>query len=155
MDGSGTRVSIREVGAMEGYHLVEHHLEDHYHELAKFKELAKLKPDLERYQRVEADGRFIGLVAELDNHVIGYSANFLQTNMHYSELAFCQNDVLYVAPGHRKGRAGFALIHHTIELARERGAKLMLWHAKENTDLHRLLLRHGYEVLDIILAKEI
>lgn len=157
-DGS-LRVSVREVAALEGYHLVERLLERHWDEIAKFKEITVIKPDLTRYQRADEEGRFIGLVAECSCHhgpeVIGYSANFLGQNLHYSDVRFAQNDVLYVMPEHRRSTAGARLMAETIRLAKSKGAQLMLWHAKENTALNALLPRHGYEVMDVIWAKRI
>lgn len=153
-DGSH-RVAIREVGALEGLRLVTPLLERHFQEIAKFKDISTVKPDVERYEMIESQGRFIGLVAELGDEVIGYSANFILMNLHYSDVRFCQNDVLYVVPEHRKSRAGYLLMKFTVATAQERGAQLMLWHAKENTALNTLLPRHGYEVMDVIWAKRI
>lgn len=153
MDGS--RFGIRSVGALEGYREVEPLLHQHYEEIAKFKDLSVVKPDLERYGAIDAQGRFIGLLAEHEGEVVGYSANIIAQNLHYSDLTYCQNDVLYVAPEHRHSRIGLALIRQTVRCAKDKGAQLMLWHAKEKTTLNALLPRLGYEVLDVIWAKRI
>lgn len=154
MDG-GSRVEILEVGALEGYELVKHLLPRHYEEVAKFKDISAIKPDLPRYEAADQAGRFIALVAKVGPDILGYSANFLNTNAHYSDLAFCQNDVLYVVPEARKGRVGLSLIRETVRRAQAAGSQLMLWHAKDGTPLNALLPRLGYEILDVIWAKKI
>lgn len=153
-DGS-RQARVIEVGALEGYHLVEHLLVKHWEEIARFKEISAIKPDLVRYQGIEDDGRFLGLVAMFGDEVVGYSANVFAYNMHYSDLHFCQNDVLYVVPEFRLGRLGLSLIRETVRLAKQRGAHLMLWHAKDDTPLNALLPRLGYEILDVIWAKRL
>jgi GNAT superfamily N-acetyltransferase len=157
MDGASPARApeIRTVGALEGLSLVTPLLGAHWQEVGKFKELTQVKPRLEQYQALDEQGAFLGLIAEAGSEVVGYSANFFVHNMHYADLYFCQNDVLYVTPGYRKGRLGLKLIEETVRIAKQRGAKLMLWHAKEDTALHALLPRLGYEVLDVIHAKRI
>ena len=154
MDGSA-RLTLRAVGAVDGYHEVEPLLHRHYDEIAKFKDLAVVNPDLDRYAKIDAEGRFIGLIAENEGQIVGYSANFIAQNLHYSDLRYCQNDVLYVVPEHRDSRMGLSLIRQTVKCAKEKGAQLMLWHAKDKTTLDILLPRLGYEIMDIIWAKRI
>jgi GNAT superfamily N-acetyltransferase len=155
MDGGSARVQITRVGAIEGYQLVKDLLPRHYEEVAKFKDVSLINPDLDRYEAADRNGRFIALVATVGSDVLGYSANFLNTNLHYSDLLFCQNDVLYVVPEARQSRVGLSLIRETVKLARAAGARLMLWHAKEGTPLDALLPRLKYEVLDKIWAARI
>jgi GNAT superfamily N-acetyltransferase len=154
-DGGSTTRSIISVGAIEGYELVKHLLPAHFDEIARFKEISVIKPDLARYANADKDNRFIGLIAMIGVEIVGYSANFLTHNLHYMDLTICQNDVLYVVPEHRASRVGLSLIRQTIRCAQERGLKLMVWHAKTDTALNQLLPRLGYEVLDVIWAKRI
>ena len=155
MADGGSHFAILELGARECYDRIAPLLPYHYEELAKFKDIAALKPDLERYLRFEQVGALLCLVADLDGELVGYSVNVLQTNLHYSDLGFCQNDVLYVAPEHRRSRAYLALRRETLRRAKARGAALMLWHAKEGTPLNEILPRQGCVVLDVIWAERL
>ena len=154
-DGSGQLVAISDVGAIEGYELVKDLLPAHFEEVARFKEISVIKPDLPRYAAADFENRFIGLVAHIGTEIVGYSANFLTHNLHYMELSVCQNDVLYVLPAYRKGRVGLSLIRGTVRRAQLRGIRLMAWHSKPDTPLNKLLPRLGYEILDVIWAKRI
>lgn len=146
---------IREVSLATARVLCEHLLAEHYEEVAKFKDVAVLKPDWARYKEAEREGRLLILIICEGNRGIGYSANFLQMNLHYSDLLFAQNDVLYLSPEHRKGALGYRLILETEKRAKERGAKLMLWHTKPQTTLEALMPRLSYEILDTIWARRL
>jgi GNAT superfamily N-acetyltransferase len=149
---AGTRIVAATFQA--AYAAAEPMLAAHHEEIGRFKQFA-LEPDLERYARLDDEGRLITLLATVDEKTVGYSCSIVQSNLHRKSLIFCQNDVLYVTPEHRKGRIGLLLIRETIHRAATLGAKLVLWHAKPDTALDELLPRMGYEIMDIIHAKAI
>jgi GNAT superfamily N-acetyltransferase len=151
---SATGTRIVACAFQAAYAAAEPMLAAHHEEIGRFKQFP-LEPDLERYQRIDDEGRLITLLAYLGEECVGYCCSVMQGNLHRKALVFCQNDVLYVAPAHRKGRIGLLLIRETIHRAQTLGAKLALWHAKPDTVLNDLLPRMGYEVMDIIYAKAI
>lgn len=114
-----------------------------------------LKPDTERYRHAESSGLMFTLFAYDGDQIVGYSANFVTPHLHYSDLTMCMNDVLYIAKSHRGGRTGLQLIRETERVAKERGAQLMMWHAKQGTALETLLPRLDYGVQEIMLSKEL
>lgn len=130
-------------------------LAEHWQELAKNKRIMVLKPDIERYRQLEEAGMLIALFAYDGDAIVGYAATFVLTHMHYSDLTLAMNDVLFVGKAHRAGRTGLQLIRETERIAKERGAQLMVWHAKANTQLEQILPRIGYGVQEIMLSKEL
>jgi GNAT superfamily N-acetyltransferase len=141
-------------------------LEEHYAELATVPDIMLLKPDVERYQTLEAAGNLfaIGMFdTHVDTHVdadgngaetlVGYSVNIVCTNLHYGDLLMCQNDLLFVRKSHRRGMTGMRLITATERAAKDRGVKMMLWHAKPGTTLDRMLPRLGYGIQDVIYSQ--
>ena len=130
-------------------------LEDNWTDVAKNKELMVLSPDREKYLMLEANNQLICIAAKIDGVLVGYSVNILQYHLHYSNLFYCNNDVIYLHSNLRDNPLGLRLIKRTEQLAKERGAKLMLWHAKENTALDKLLRRMNCKVQDIIHSKEL
>lgn len=129
---------------------------EHWHETARNKHLMMLKPDLPRYQTLEAHGALLSLVAYDDSgEVIGYSVNIMANHLHYADLRVCHNDVLFVRESHRNSPLGLKLIKETERLAKEAGCQLMLWHAKENTALAKILPRTGCKVQEIMFSKEL
>jgi len=128
----------------------------HYDEIARKKHLMVLDPDWEKYELLESVGKLFGLAAYDDDRLVGYSLNLIDTHLHYRGLIYAQNDVVFVDPDYRGARV-FPLLNVAAEKrAKALGAKLFLMHAKEGSDLERILRKRSeYAVQDIIFAKEL
>jgi GNAT superfamily N-acetyltransferase len=148
-------VEIRESTVDEMFEVCRPLLERHWDEIARNKHLMVLNPDVAKYQRMEAAGMLLILAAWEGAELVGYSVSMIETTLHYADLTVCVNDVVFVLPESRHAQTGLRLIKETESMAKQRGAQLMLWHAKEGTALHALMPRIGYEVQDIIYSKEI
>ena len=129
--------------------------DEHYEEIARNKQVMVLKPDEETYRKSEEMGTIFILSARQNDVLIGYSVNFVSNHLHYADLKFAQNDLLFISKEHRGGRVGLRLIKDTENHARSLGCKLMLWHCKPNTPLNEILPRLKYGVQDVIYSKEI
>ena len=116
--------------------------EEHYEEIARNKQIMKLKPNYHLYEALNSTGWLFIYVAMQDDVCIGYSMNIMMHHLHYADLRIAQNDILFVKKEFRGGRLGLRLLKVTEDHARSEGCKLMLWHAKENTALAKLLPRH-------------
>ncbi len=127
----------------------------HWEESARNKHLMILNPAIELYQRIEAGGALFAVIAYDGDQIVGYSVNILSQNLHYAALTMASNDLIFVAKSHRTGRTGIRLIEETERVAAKRGARMMLWHAKENTPLAKVLPRMGCSVQDIIYSREL
>lgn len=128
---------------------------EHWDEIALNKRVMVLKPDAERYRATEKAGMLLALAAYQGGEIVGYSVNFVMSHLHYADLVVASNDLLFVSATHRASRLGLQLIWDTERAAKERGAVLMLWHAKENTALSTLMQRRSYKTQDIIYSKEL
>ena len=95
------------------------------------------------------------LSAYVGDRLIGYSVNFLMRHLHYADLVYAQNDLLFIDKDYRASRAGLALIRATEAHAKAKGAQMLIWHAKPGTALEALLPRMGYGVQDIMFSKEV
>lgn len=125
-------------------------LVEHRDELATDKALMVLKPDFEKYFAMDHLGALLVIGAYRGGKLIGYSVSFISQNLHYADLCQCQNDVLFLTMSERRGSAGLRLIRKTQEMAALEGAQIMLWHAKPDTNLDRLMPRMGGTVQDVI-----
>lgn len=129
-------------------------LHDHWQEVARNKEIMVLKPDWDKYKALEDAGALFTLFAYDDDEIIGYSVNIIQPHLHYSDLIYAANDVLFVRQDMRGStRAGRLLLSESEAIAKAKGAKLMTWHTKENTALAKLLPRIDYAVQEIVFSK--
>lgn len=128
----------------------------HWTEVAKNKQVMVLKPDMAKYLQLDAQGALLCLAAiDPDGEIVGYSVCFIGPHIHYADLIVCNNDILFLRDDLRPSRLGLRLMKETERLAAERGARLMLWHAKEETALAKILPRMGYGVQDIIFSKQL
>jgi len=127
----------------------------HREELTTNKDLMELAPIAAQYREAESAGVLFAVTVRKDGHLIGYSVNFVGPHLHYSGMRYAHNDVLFLDPAHRKGTVGFRLIQASEDAARERGAKMIVWHAKPGTAMERLLPRLGYRVQDVLFSKEL
>ena len=138
------------------FKVVANHLfEEHYEEIARNKQVMKLKPNWQLYDQMNATGWLFIYIAMQDDVCIGYSMNIMMYHLHYADLRIAQNDVLFVKKEFRGGRLGLRLLKATEDYAKSEGCKLMLWHAKENTALDKLLPKLKYGVQEIMYSKEI
>jgi len=129
--------------------------EEHYEEIARNKQVMKLKPNWQLYDQMDATGWLYIYLAMQGDVCIGYSMNIMMYHLHYADLRIAQNDVLFVKKEFRGGRLGLRLLKATEDHAKSEGCKLMLWHAKENTALDKLLPKLKYGVQEIMYSKEI
>lgn len=129
--------------------------DQHWDEVALNKRVMILKPDEEKYSAMEAAGKLMILSAWEDDNLVGYSVNIIDRHLHYADLIVCYNDLLFVTKARRASRLGLRLIQETEKRGAEQGAKLMLWHAKQDTALSIMMSRMKYNVQDIIFSKEI
>ena len=146
-------VAIREIRATEWIEQAWRLLEAHREELTTNKGLMILKPDISTYEMLESKNALLSLGAFDGDEIVGYSVNIMAHNLHYSDLMMCQSDVLYVREDKRQGPAGLKLMRETERLAKERGAQMMLWHAKPDTNLNALLPHLNYSVQETIYTK--
>lgn len=149
------KTSIRPIKVMEWIDRVGPLIEEHWQEIALNKRLMVLKPNVEVYEGLERENRVIALGAFVGDEMVGYSVNVLVQHLHYADLLVAQNDIVFIAKTHRHGRLGVALIQRTEIAVKERGARMLFWHAKQGTPLESLLPRMGYGVQDIVFSKEV
>ena len=129
--------------------------QEHYEEIALRKDLMELKPNWPMYEAIDQSGLLFIHLAMQGDVCIGYSMNLVTNHLHYANLKYSQNDVLFIKKEFRGGRIGLRLMKVTEGHARSLGCKVMLWHAKEHTTLAALLPRMKYGVQDIVFSKEL
>lgn len=144
---------ILEVKATEKIQEVWALLEQHREELTTDKKNMVLNPNINMYKNMEDMGMLFTLVLCDGEKIVGYSVNILGNNLHYSDLLVSQNDLLFVLDSYRKSKWGLKLIQETEKLAKEKGAKLIMWHGKPNTSLSKLMPKLGYNIQDITYSR--
>ena len=130
--------------------------QDHWDEIANDKQLKVLKPNRAAYERMENEGALVSLfVYDILDDIVGYSVNIVVPHIHYVDLITAHNDIIFIRKDYRLGSLGLRLIKETEKAVKLKGAQLMLWHAKENTALSKIIPRMGYNTQDIVFGKEL
>lgn len=130
--------------------------EQHWAELAPRKHLMGIDPQWDRYEHLEKLGNLMILLAhDDDNQLVGYSVNVVMQHLHFANLRYCHNDLLFVVPSHRNQGLGRQLIKATEIAAKESGAEMLVWHARPGTALELVLRRRGYAPDFMFYAKEL
>lgn len=125
----------------------------HFEEIAHFRDI-ELSPDYERYQRLEDSGALRIYTVRLESSkLIGYAVFLVSPNLHYKESLQAAQDVLFVHP-HYRGQGGKFILWCDKQLEKE-GVQLVTQHIKAAHDFGAMLMRLGYEKIDIIYGKRL
>jgi GNAT superfamily N-acetyltransferase len=128
-------------------------LDKHYEELTLNKDVVKLKPIWSLYKELEDKNQFVLFTARDNNELIGYSAFFLKSHIHYEDLIVASNDVLFLKSEYRLGTTGIKLLKYSEQKVKELGANKITWHVKASNDFRPILHRMGYFDEDVIVGK--
>jgi GNAT superfamily N-acetyltransferase len=112
-------------------------------------------PSREMYREMQRIGAMFGFGAFRDEVMVGYATAVVSRHPFNPDVVWCATDALYVAPEHRAGLLPARLIMAVEEHAEALGAQWVSWHTRGGTRLAETMLRHGYEVGDIVVIKEV
>lgn len=129
--------------------------QEHYDEIAKNKSVMVIGMNTEKYLQAEKEGILFILGVFNGEEFVGYVTNFIFNHLHYKTVKVCNNDLIFVQKEHRKNKVGRMLIKQTEVMAKELGAKIVFWHAKQNTSLEKMMPEIGYNIQEIVFSKEI
>jgi len=128
-------------------------LSDHYNELTLNKHVIKLNPDWDRYFDLELKNKFHCFTARNDGELVGYSAFFVDTHIHYRDLLVAANDVLFLRQDLRLGTTGIKLLKFSEQQLKLLNVNKITWHVKFAKDFRVILHRMGYADEDTIVGK--
>ncbi len=147
-------IMVREESIVSAMNELSELTKDHYQEIAQDQEDIPLDPDWLRYVALERAERFCLVTVREDGKLVGYSAFFVHSHIHYSSTKFGINDVIYLAPRLRKTGVGAELLFKSEEALRARGVKKVFWHVKPNVvDFGPALRKLGYNDEEVVWAK--
>jgi GNAT superfamily N-acetyltransferase len=141
-------------------------LERHWHEVAHYQDIP-LAVDRAAYERADAGGFLRCFTARLPalpqlvgdprpGALIGYAAYLVGPNWHYRMSLQAKQDVVFLAPEHRRGRVALRLLALADEQLKAEGIQAVYHHVKlAHPRLGRLLEHLGYEAVETIWAKRL
>jgi GNAT superfamily N-acetyltransferase len=126
----------------------------HWAEIAHYADIA-LDPNWDWYQGAEAAGQLRIFTARADLLLVGYCIYVVGPGLHYRSHTYANQDILFLAPEHRRGRAGIGLLRFTEGQLRAEGVNVVLHHVKKKLDITPILMRDGYELIDLVMGKRL
>lgn len=125
----------------------------HWEEIALHRDLIPLAPDWDAYAELEAAGVLRIFTARCAEALVGYFAVFVRPHLHYRHHVYAFNDVLFLAPEHRKGWTAAGLIRFAETCLREDGVTVLVVNTKRHRPFDVLLDRLGYGAAETVYQK--
>lgn len=132
-------------------------LKIHWQELGLNQDKVVLNPDVDKYKTFQSLGILDNVVVYNDtNAVVGYSVLLTQPHIHYKDCVSASVDVIYVDPQYRSSSLGARLLLETERIAKEKGAQVIVHHAKPYVPMIiKPLEKLGYSLYEHIYGKYI
>lgn len=132
---------------------VEPLLQLHYEELCINRDVVKLAPRWDVYAALEQAGAFVIYTAREAGELVGYSAYFVNQNMHYADLTVGMNDVFYIRDDYRRGTTAMRFLKHCEAELKSIGVRKLVYHCKAANNFAPILHRLGFRDEEVMTAK--
>jgi len=129
-------------------------LDEHWEEVALFKEHIKLTPNYTMYEDLYNAGKLFIMTARDEDKLVGYNIMFLSNHPHYKDDIFAQQDLIYVDPKYRGTRVALKLVLYTENFLRDNmDVSVINYRMKLTHDYSRLLEKLGYKTVELSCIK--
>lgn len=112
-------------------------------------------PDVDAYQRMFDAGLVFALAAYHDDFMVGYCTVTVVPHPYNKSVVIASNDALFVHSAVRNGLTSGRLMKAAEAEAKRRGAHKFTWHCRAGTPLAEMLVSHGYEPVDVVVARSL
>lgn len=128
-------------------------LQDHWNEIAKYKDIP-VEPDWAKYYRIEELGNLRVFTVRSGMDLVGYAVFFLSNNPHYASSFQATQDVLFLRKDQR-GFTGAKFIKWCDAQLKMVGVQAVYHHTKKEQNFGPMLERMGYELVDLVYARRL
>lgn len=131
---------------------IEKLIDAHWSEVAKYKHVMKLAPDMDRYLRLEkADLLHVVIMRDDDRRIVGYSVHFIVVaHPHYQHLMTAEDDVHYLVPELRGTGAHEEMRRFALKTLKDHGVQIVTARMKVDHPHDASLRRMGYVPFDMV-----
>lgn len=129
-------------------------LREHWREIAAFPDIP-LDPDFQQYRLAESQGQLRIFTVRAGERLVGYAIYFLAPALHYCRTLIAKQDILYLAPDHRRGLTGWKLLKYADERLKGDGVQCVFHHVKAAHNFSPVLERMGYELTELTYSRRL
>lgn len=129
-------------------------LERHWAEIAHYKDIP-LDINQRKYNGLHVLGVLRVFTARLFGDIVGYAAYIVDHNLHYQGSLQALQDVVFLAPEHRRNGVGRLLLETADAHLRAEGVQVVYHHVKHTHDFGPLLVSMGYTSIETIYGRRL
>ncbi len=127
-------------------------LEDHWKEIAMFKDKISFSPDYEKYLILQDMGALHVVVVRDEGKIVGYFVSFIQPHIHYKDNIFAINDILYVDPSYRGGTVAYRMFKYAKKELKKIGVSVLMVHMKTKYPFEKLCESLGMDKEEFVYS---
>ena len=130
-------------------------IQDHWEEVAWYKDKIPLSPDYDRYLQMEELGMIHTVTVRYEDELIGYDINFVSPHLHYSSTKYAANDIIFLHPLHRGAGVALGMLNFAEEKLKEEGVSVITIHMKVDNPFKSLMDLAGFKHQEYIYSRYI
>lgn len=130
-------------------------LDAHWREVALDQDTVKLDPDWATYDILDQIGALVIITARYEGTLVGYAVYLISQHYHYRGLRGAENDLYWLDPAYRKGRAGIELFRAAEVVLAGEGVQKATHKVKLGHDVGRVFEHLGYKPIERIYIKNL
>lgn len=129
-------------------------LEEHWEEVAWYKDKIKLAPAFDKYiEMQERNSLLFVTVRDESGTLIGYNINFIQHHPHYSDHIYAINDIIFLLPKYRHGTIAKEMLEYTEQILKHIGVSVVTLHMKPAHPFKSLAEYAGFKQQEYVYSK--
>ena len=128
-------------------------LEDHYEEVAMYRDKIQLSPDWDKYLTLESLDMLCIATVRDEGVLVGYYICLVISNPHYSGDLYSINDIVLIKKEYRNEKVGVGLFLYVEKWMRERGVSVMSVHMKTFLPFDKLCEGLGWDYAERLYTK--
>lgn len=125
----------------------------HWREVARHQEKLPLRVDVPKFFQIEHMGMLACYTARVNGVLAGYQSYLIVPSLHERDHTFAINDLLYLAPEHRRGHNAARFFDYCFNEVRVRGCSLISIRVPVVQDFGVILERQGFEHVENVWQK--
>lgn len=128
----------------------------HSSEIDRYQEYFTLDPAYHLYEELDNNEQLLITTARTeDGELVGYLVFFLDYHLHYQDILYAKNDLIFIKPEYRMKGIITGLFDYTEEILKAAGVKVITFAMKTDHSFEYLAEKMGYDKAEIFYSKYI